>query len=162
MIKIVLTGAFILIASVCSSAQQCLVDKPIVASQDELPEATNTLQIKKQLNAVIAAPILKARRSLPQTKQRYLMGLESEEKLFLTARIFDKSGVFEQVFTEVRDWSKDSVTAVIVSDLDAVREYQKGQTITFSDKNVLDWIIIRPDGTEEGNFVGKYIASLQQ
>ncbi|GGF01081.1 hypothetical protein [Hymenobacter cavernae] len=120
------------------------------------------IRVKKQLDAVIAAPILRAHRSLPHTKQRYLLGLESDEKLLLTARIFDKSGVFEQVFAEVQDWSRDSITAVIVSDLDTVREYQEGQVITFSEKHVLDWIITRSDGSEEGNFVGKYIASLQQ
>jgi len=162
MIKIVLTGVFILITSVYSSAQHCLVDKPILTAYADLPEAGQAIQVKKQLDAVIPAPILRARRSLPQIKQRYLLGLGSDEKLFLTARIFDKSGVFEQVFAEVQDWSRDSVIAVIANDLDAVREYQKGQTITFSEKHVLDWIVTRPDGSAEGNFVGRYIASLQQ
>ena len=162
MLKLVLTSVFALGASVCSVAQHCLVDKPVVAVQADVAEATQPLQLKKQLDAVIAAPISKARRSLHQTKQRYQAGLDAGAKLLLTARIFDTSGVFEQVFVEVLEWSGSDVTAKIVSDLDAVREYRKEQTITFSEKNVLDWIIIRPDGSEEGNFVGKYLASLQQ
>jgi uncharacterized protein YegJ (DUF2314 family) len=163
MIKFVLTSAFILAASICSSAQQYLVDKPVVtAVQADLPEVAQTLQVKKQLDAVIAAPIIKARRTLAQTKKRYLAGLESDAKLFLTARIFDKNGVFEQVFVEVQEWSDTAITAVISNDLDTVRDYQKGQTITFSERKVLDWIIIKPDGSEEGNFVGKYLATLQR
>jgi uncharacterized protein YegJ (DUF2314 family) len=163
MIKLVLTSAFILAASVCSSAQRYLVDKPVVTVvQADLPEATQRLQEKIQLDAVIATPIIKARRTLPQIKKRYLSGFESDEKLLVTARIFDKSGVFEQVFAEVQEWSNTSLTAIIVNDLDTVREYQKGQTITFTERVVLDWTIVRPDGSEEGNFVGKYLASLQQ
>jgi len=163
MIKFVLTSTFILVTSICSSAQQCLVDKPAgITKMADVPEAPESLQAKKQLDAVIAAPIIKARRCLHQIKRRYQDGLKAGENLVLTARIFDRSGVFEQVFAEVQDWAGDSVTAVIASDLDAVRDYKTGQTITFSEKNVLDWIIIRPDGSEEGNFVGKYLANLQQ
>jgi len=163
MIKFVLTSTFILVTSICCSAQHCLVDKPTAQARlAELSDSVENIQVKKQLDAVIAAPITKARRSLHHIRKRYQSGLASSENLILTARIFDDNGVFEQVFAQVQEWTNDSITAIITSDLDTVREYRKGQAITFSEKHVLDWVILRADGSEEGNFVGKYLASLQQ
>jgi hypothetical protein len=33
------------------------------------------------------------------------------------------------------------------------------QSITVPESEVLDWTIARPDGSEEGNFIGKYLDS---
>ena len=53
---------------------------------------------------------------------------------------------------------KDNGT--IESELGAVRDYKTGQQITFPETEVDDWMILRPDGSEEGNFVGKFMDTL--
>lgn len=118
----------------------------------------------KQLQAfeaVIAPAVKQARKTLPQAKKRYQLGLPADEAFFLTTRIFDADGKFEQVFVRVTNWEKDKVTGTIANDLGTVKQYQINQSITFPEKAVFDWTIAKPDGSEEGNYVGKLIDTLQ-
>jgi hypothetical protein len=52
------------------------------------------------------------------------------------------------------------VTGRISSDILAVDGYRRGATLTFREAEVIDWLISRPDGSEEGNFVGKFLDTL--
>lgn len=123
-------------------------DKPVdVSNADEL----------KKLDKLIESPVKKARKSLPKTKERYLKGLPKGQTLYLTVRIFDKDGKFEQIFARVRSWEGDSITARIGNALNVVKEYKQGQLIEFKETEVIDWTIVNAKGEEEGNFVGKYI-----
>lgn len=54
----------------------------------------------------------------------------------------------------------DSIHGHIDSNLDFVRGYRVGQPIVLSTDAVLDWTVSRPDGTEEGNRIGKYLDKL--
>jgi hypothetical protein len=42
-----------------------------------------------------------------------------------------------------------------------VQGFHKGQHITVKESEILDWCISNPDGSEDGNLIGKYIDSLQ-
>ncbi len=50
-----------------------------------------------------------------------------------------------------------SRAASIQSSLDIVENYKTGQRITFPETDIDNWVIVRPDGTEEGNYVGKFL-----
>lgn len=41
--------------------------------------------------------------------------------------------------------------------MDFVRHSHPLHFMTFPETDMLDWPITRPDGTEEGNFVGKFL-----
>ena len=34
--------------------------------------------------------------------------------------------------------------------------------IEFNEKDILDWLIAKPDGSEEGNFIGKFLDTLNK
>ncbi|OUJ76005.1 hypothetical protein [Hymenobacter crusticola] len=126
MVEFVFTSAVILSASIDCSTQQYLVDKPTATAKAvEVSKLAEKLQLRKQLDAVIAAPISKACHPLHHIKQRDHTGLREGERLILTACIFDESGVFELVFAE-EEWMNTSTTVVITSDLDMVRAHRKG------------------------------------
>ncbi len=128
-------------------------DRPVHVAAKE-SEAAEALAAFERL---IAPAVKQARSTLPQAKRRYLKGLPSGQAFFVTTRITDPDGQFEQVFVRVRHWQGAQVSGEIANALDNVKTYRQGQSISFPESAVLDWTISRPDGTEEGNYVGKLI-----
>ena len=108
----------------------------------------------------VAPYIKKARATYPTAKKRYLDGLPKGYRFFVKKRLQDKEGNIEDSFIEVSSIKNGQVTGTIDSQLAAVHDYKTNQRITFAETDVQDWLILRPDGIEESNFVGKYIDSL--
>ena len=109
------------------------------------------------MDSLIAPYVKQALQTYGKAKERFLKGLSPGEAFFVVTRIFDRDGKFEQVFIRVKAFSSDTVSGTIANDLTAVKEYKFGQIISFSEKNVMDWLITKPDGSEEGNFIGKFM-----
>jgi hypothetical protein len=63
----------------------------------------------------------------------------------------------EDSFIRVESINGGNITGVIENDLTLVNDYKTGQRITFSEGKIDNWVILRPDGTEEGNFVGRFL-----
>ena len=76
---------------------------------------------------------------------------------FVTTRVRDKAGKFEQVFIEVQRIAKGKVTGIIASDVTVAEGFGRGERYTFREAEILDWHVSKPDGSEEGNFVGKFL-----
>jgi len=122
--------------------------------------STNAARRLRELDTQIASAVKQAHATLPSVKKRFHAGLPEEQVLFLTTRLYDANGTFEQVFVRVREWSGSTVQGIIANELLTVQKYVQGQQISFPEKAVLDWTISLPDGSEEGNFVGKLLDSL--
>ncbi len=108
-------------------------------------------------DAVIAPYVAQARTSFPEAKKRFLAGLPRGEVFFVTTRLHDKSGKWEQVFIAVSRIQDGMITGTIDNDLTTVKDYRRDQEYTFPEADLLDWTISKPDGSEEGNFVGKFL-----
>lgn len=115
----------------------------------------------EEYDKLIEPYVQKARKALPKAKKKYIKGLKKGEAFFLTTRIYDTEGRFEQIFVRVTEWKKDQVKGTIANELNAVQGYRYGQEIEFPEMAVLDWLITKPNGEEEGNFVGKYLDTLR-
>ena len=105
----------------------------------------------------IAPYIEKARMTYPEAKKLFLAGLPPKHAFFLTTRLRDAGGKWEQVFIAVKKIEGGQVTGRIASDLTRVKEFKTGDTYKFPETELLDWLITLPDGTEQGNFVGKFL-----
>ncbi|MET4105751.1 DUF2314 domain-containing protein [Hymenobacter sp. UYP22] len=156
----------LLLSSQAAVAQQPRNEAPLASTAPtDRPVAIAGTSAEAELRAfdkLLAPAIKQARRTLPQAKQRFLKGLPAGHAFFLTTRIFDPSGAYEQVFVRVREWNGTTVKGIISNDLNVVRSYQPGQLITFPESAVLDWTVAMPDGGEEGNFVGKFLDAQQR
>lgn len=128
------------------------VDKPVSVSSSEQMAAF--FKAQEPYNK-------KALESYPQAKVRFLNGLPNGESFFLTTRLHDSEGRVEQVFILVDSITNGVVSGKISNDIRVVSGYQSGQTHEFSENVIYDWLITKPDGSEEGNFVGKYIDSIK-
>ena len=107
--------------------------------------------------AAINPYVQKARASLPAVKKRYLDGLPTGQILYVTVRLTDPQGRFEQAFVKVNSWTGTSIKGTLSTDMNLIKKFKKGDAITSRDSQVMDWTISKPDGTEEGNFVGKFL-----
>jgi len=102
--------------------------------------------------------IEKARETLPDAKKRFLSGLPDGYKLSVTTRIRDQRGRVEQVFVLVKSWKADTMDGELASQV-ALNDFKLGQPLPVAEKDVLDWTILSPQGTEEGNLIGKFLDS---
>ena len=126
-------------------------DKPVNVGETEA----------QQLETAIKPYIEKARQTYPQAKARFLSGLPPKHTFFITTRLFDSSKRFEQVFIAVKEIKDGKISGVIASEIHLVSGYREGDTYSFPESELIDWTISRPDGTEEGNFVGNFLDTFQ-
>jgi hypothetical protein len=132
-------------------------DAPISSKAPEDRPVTVVAEQKDKLQELIKPYIEKARQTYPDAKARYLRGLPSGEAFFLTTRLRDKAGHFEQVFVRVKEIKDEKVRGQIASKIELVEGYKMGDEYTFAESALMDWTISKPDGTEEGNFVGNFL-----
>ena len=110
----------------------------------------------------IAPHVELAMAGYPDAKGRYLAGLPPGEMFFVTTILRDPTGFFEQVFVLVDRIDKGMVTGRITSEIGVVDGFKKGQVHTFAEPEVIDWVITKPDGSEEGNVVGRFVHTLSR
>jgi uncharacterized protein YegJ (DUF2314 family) len=140
-----------------------ILHSPVRAGQappQDRPAGMSAEQAKRFEDAI--APYVKqARTSLPSAKAKFLSGLKPGEIFYITIRLYDDQRRFEQVFVKVNEWKGTAIHGVIASDLALIKDKRKGEKITCKEEDVFDWTISKPDGTEEGNFVGKFLDTYQ-
>jgi Uncharacterized protein conserved in bacteria (DUF2314) len=116
-----------------------------------------TSEALKKFEEAIKPYVEKARKTYPDAKKRFLAGLPPKYVFFVTTRLHDSSGKFEQVFIYVKEIKDGTITGIISSDVETVAGYKLRDTYSFPESELMDWTITKPDGTEEGNFVGKFL-----
>ena len=111
----------------------------------------------RKFQEAIRPYVQKARETFPEARARYLKGLPPRHVFFVTARLTDSAGRWEQVFIEVKEIKNGIVLGVIASDIRLVSGFKYGDQYSLPESDLIDWTISKPDGTEEGNFVGKFL-----
>lgn len=118
---------------------------------------TNSRAENERLDKAIEPYVAKARAGLPAMKKRFNAGMPKDEMLLLTVRVYDPDRKFEQVFVAVQSWTDKEVSGSISSELIGIKSHKMGDVITFDPKEILDWTVVKSDGTEEGNVVGNFL-----
>jgi hypothetical protein len=109
------------------------------------------------VDAAIAPYVADAKSTYPAAKAKFLAGLPQGQYFFVTTRLHDQSGTFEQVFIAVKSIQDGVISGRIASDINLVSGYKNGDPYVFPEAELLDWLITHPDGSEEGNVVGKFL-----
>lgn len=153
--------AIVLVLTGILAIAQTKNDAPLSKSAPtDRPHNIRDVEQLVKYDELISPSVRKALETLPEAKMRYLKGLGKGQAFFLTTRIYDDDGRYEQIFVRVTNWNGSNVQGTIANELNIVRSYAYGQPINFPESAVLDWLITNPDGTEEGNYVGKLLDSL--
>jgi hypothetical protein len=147
-----------------AAAQSARAQRPVEVAPNAPQDRPVTAIFRCQLEALrrAIAPLSAAgRASFPAARERFERGLPKGETFFVSTWLHDSAGREELVFVAV-----DSVTGAkdatqiagrIWSAVELVRGYRYRQPYTFAIGNLVDWMIAKPDGSEEGNEVGKFM-----
>jgi hypothetical protein len=127
-------------------------DKPIGTDAEELQE------IEKRIVPLIE----EARRTFPAARDRYLKGLPPRHVFFVTTVLTDSQGRREQVFIEVKTIKEGRISGKIANEIRLVSGYRTGDEYTLPEGEIRDWLISKPDGSEEGNVIGKFLDTYQR
>lgn len=93
---------------------------------------------------------------MPVAKSKYLKGLPLGFKFYVTAKIGNQTSHFEQVFVLVNGWTGTTITGILSSQV-RLPGYKEGDKLKLDESEILDWTISKPDGSEEGNLIGKFM-----
>lgn len=122
-------------------------DKPMSATENEVD----------RMHKAMEPYVQEAKRTYPAAKQKFLKGLPEGEHFFVTTRLRDAQGRIEQVFIAVNDIQDGVIRGIIFSQIMLVEGYSARQPYSFPETELVDWLITKPDGSEEGNVVGKFL-----
>ena len=122
-------------------------DKPVSVAECQM----------RDLARAIEALALKARATLPDAVTRFRAGLPRGETFFVTTRLVDSVGRKEQIFVAVDSAPGQRLVGRIWSEVVLIKGYRNGQRYDLRQDAVIDWMISKPDGSEEGNEVGKFL-----
>lgn len=122
-------------------------DKPLSAAAPEVAA----------FDAAIAPYVAEAKRTYPAARAKFVAGLPKGQSFFVTTRLHDGSGAFEQSFIAVRKIEDGVIYGKVWSEINLVRGFKFGDSYQFPESDLLDWLITHPDGSEEGNVVGKFL-----
>lgn len=125
-------------------------------SQNAPKDRPRSVRNLNSFDSAIAPYVAQAKSSYPSAKARFLAGLPDGQIFFITTRIHD-SVTFEQSFIRVISIEDGIVHGTIANDINRISGYKNGDSYSFPESELLDWLITYPDGTEEGNFVGKFL-----
>ena len=152
--RLVATIVFIASATTCAFAQK-----------NAPPDKPQSLRGDKQYQAMekaIAPYVAKARATYPAAKKRFLAGLPPNH-LFTVWLPFDeddkKTGEYrrEHVFVVVEKINGGKVYGRINNRTLALKNHHYGDRVQFPESRIQNWCIVRPDGSEEGNYVGNFL-----
>lgn len=146
-ILLVLSAVSVAIPKPQDLAPNAPADKPVAVNKNET----------QKFEDAIGPYVNKAKLTLPYAKKRYQKGLTKGEVFFITMKLYDPDRHYETVFVRVRSWEGDKIKGVLSSDLVLLKKHKNGEEVACLERDVLDWTISKPDGTEEGNFAGKFL-----
>lgn len=112
------------------------------------------------LESLLAPLIKRAQESYPAAKKRFTAGLPKGHQFHVVVRLVEGKR-FEQVFVRVESVTQRGVKGRIASDPGGMVKFRAGDPYEVADADILDWVIARADGTEEGNLCGKAIDAYQ-
>ncbi|MBL4634756.1 MAG: DUF2314 domain-containing protein [Kofleriaceae bacterium] len=125
------------------------------ASVAALPD--KVVRYDDETEAALAPLLADAKATYPEARARYLAGLPGKHVFMLVTRLTDESGKWEQVFIRVTSVHNGLVKGTIANEINSVEGYAHGDSVEFAETRIRDWVIVRSDGSEEGNRVGRFL-----
>jgi len=104
--------------------------------------------------------IAKARATYPAAKKRFLAGLPRGYLFAVMVRLQGVDHTKKEVqragvFVEIHSIKNGKIYGRINSPV-SIAGHKQGDLIFFPESEIINWVIERPDGSEEGNYVGKF------
>lgn len=135
-------------------------DDPFLA--ENAPKDCSAAMTSESLAEVVEKLAPSALKTWPAAKERFLDGLPERHSLFVTVLVSEPDGRSEYLFVAVDEIVGDQIHGRVWNDVKVVRSLHFRAPIEIPEDAISDWLITKPDGSEDGNLVGKYIDTLEQ
>ena len=99
----------------------------------------------------------KARETYPAARKTFAAGLPRGDKFFVRVQLEDATGATDYAVLRVRTIIDGVIKGNIYSAPKKVAGFQFGQPCDVPEGEILDWIIARADGGEEGDLMAKIL-----
>jgi uncharacterized protein YegJ (DUF2314 family) len=103
----------------------------------------------------------RARRKALALKPRYAKTPPLNERLSVKAPFKTKDGGNEWMWVEVVRWEGSTIKGILQNDPYEVPNLKAGARVDVDEKTIFDYILSKPDGTQEGNETGALIEKSQ-
>ena len=124
---------------------------------DKPPDAGIQFDNPAVLDSIIAPYVDMALRTYPEARARFIKGLPAGDVFFITTRVFDPTGNFEQIMVKVDSLRDRSVFGRVAAASGNLPGLAPGNPFKCREADIIDWCITKPDGKQEGNVVGKFL-----
>jgi hypothetical protein len=148
---------FLISVALFLGSATCFAQDPRLSpdAPDDKPVPVRAEGLSK-FEAAIAPYVAQAKSTYPLAKSKFLTGLPEGQSFFVTTQL-RRNGLVEQVFVAVGSIDGDMISGRIWSDVQLVPGFKHGDAYRLPEAEIIDWLITYPDGSEEGNVVGKFL-----
>jgi uncharacterized protein YegJ (DUF2314 family) len=101
--------------------------------------------------------IEQARAAYPDGRKLFAAGLPRGDRFLVRVQLDDAAGASEYALVRVRTIIGGVIKGSLLSTPKQVAGFQYGQAYDVPEGEILDWIITRADGREEGDFLAKIL-----
>jgi hypothetical protein len=115
-----------------------------------------------RLDEIVKELAPKALEGWPSAKARFLAGLPERHSLFVTILLTGDRGQLEYLFVAVDRIENNDIHGRVWNEVRQIKYLYHGAPIALPEDSISDWLITKPDGTEEGNLIGKYMDTLAE
>lgn len=137
---------------------------PVVLTEATAPAGVRPALAREE--TALADPVREALRTLPQAKKKFLAGLSTGDQFLLSVRVIATDTSFQQRVARVLGWHGSTVQALLLpaatEAADPTQPPAEPLPVSFPETAVMDWTLLRANGREEGNYVGRYIDTARQ
>ncbi len=102
-----------------------------------------------------------AKAKLPGLKDLFNEGMDAGYSLLLKAPFEDDQGGSEWMWIEVTKWKGKQIKGLLQSEPFHIKGLKAGSTVSASQEDIFDYILYKPDGTQEGNKTQELILKAQ-
>ena len=142
-----------------------LIVSVALAQNGAPPDKPQTIHPGKESEAyerAIAPYVAKARASYPAAKKRFLRGLPPGYTFTVYLSVYqsaDKSHkeAWEDLYVIVGAIKDGKVYGRINNRPLRLTKYRLGDPVRFPESRIMNWVVLRPDGSEEANELGNFI-----
>jgi uncharacterized protein YegJ (DUF2314 family) len=98
-----------------------------------------------------------ARKRLPELKQLFNKGLDPGYSIMVKAPFETDDGNNEWMWVEVTKWTDREMEGILQNDPYEVSGLKAGASVAVDEGDVFDYLIVKPDGSYEGNETGEIL-----
>ncbi|WP_210514032.1 hypothetical protein [Hymenobacter terricola] len=152
--------ALLLVGGMLGQPHFAAAQAPVVLTAATAPAGVRPALAREE--TALADPVREALRTLPQAKKKFLAGLPNGDQFLLSVRVIATDTSFRQVSARVLGWHGTTVQALLLPGAADSAAPTEPTPVSFPETAVVDWLLLRASGREEGNYVGRYTDTARQ